>query len=150
MLPPKLLPIGRDRFLYEGTLTWFELQRDGDGRITAMRLYQDGEGEGAIATLTTDPLPGARPSISLTPAQQQRLVGRYAADAMQMRIFLDGAQLKTQLDGQPAFQLHAETADRLFLTVVDATLEFSPASGPAQAITLRQGEAVVAFKRVAE
>jgi hypothetical protein len=66
---------------------------------------------------------------------------------MRMAITLEGTQLKTQLDGQPAFELFAESPSRFFLTVVDATLDFAPESGEATGITLRQGPAVIEFTR---
>ena len=66
---------------------------------------------------------------------------------MSMKVFLEGSQLKTQLDGQPAFDLFAETPSKFFLTVVDATLTFAPESGEVASVTLNQGPAVIEFKR---
>lgn len=143
----ELIPIGPDRFGYEGSLTVLTLERDGDGKITGMRMFPEGEGEGQVASLTDEPLPSAKPSISLAPEQLQRLVGIYQAGPMRMTISLDGSQLKTQLDGQPAFDLFAETPNRFFLTVVEATLDFTPETGEATGITLRQGPAVIEFTR---
>jgi D-alanyl-D-alanine carboxypeptidase len=142
-----LIPTATDAFHYEGTLTWLKLERDADGKITGMRLYQDGEGEGALAPLTADPLPSARASINVPVGQLERLVGHYSANGMNMKVFLEGSQLKTQLDGQPAFDLFAETPVKFFLTVVDATLTFAPDSGEVASVTLHQGPAVIEFKR---
>jgi CubicO group peptidase (beta-lactamase class C family) len=142
-----LVPTATDAFHYEGSLTWFKLERDADGKITGMRLYQDGEGDGTLAPLTGDPLPAARASISVPVEQLKRLVGTYAANGMNMKVFLEGEQLKTQLDGQPAFDLFAETSSKFFLTVVDATLTFAPESGAVTSVTLHQGPAVIEFKR---
>ncbi len=61
---------------------------------------------------------------------------------------MDGEQLKTQLDGQPAFDLFAETPNKFFLTVVDATLSFAPDTGAVTRVTLNQGPAVIEFTRV--
>jgi CubicO group peptidase (beta-lactamase class C family) len=142
-----LVPTATDAFHYEDTLTWFKLERDADGKITGMRLYQDGEGEGTVASLTGEPLPSARQSISVPAEQLQRVVGTYRGQGMSMKVFLDGEQLKTQLDGQPAFDLFAETPHKYFLTVVDATLTFAPESGAVTSVTLHQGPAVIEFKR---
>jgi CubicO group peptidase (beta-lactamase class C family) len=142
-----LVPTAPDAFHYEGTLTWFKLERDAESKITGMRLYQDGEGEGAVAPLTDEPLPSARASISVPVEQLQRLVGRYSANGMNMKVFLEGSQLKTQLDGQSAFDLFAETPSKFFLTVVDATLTFAPDTGAVASVTLHQGPAVIEFKR---
>lgn len=142
-----LIPIAPDRFGFENSLTLLVLERDSEGRISGMRLFPEGEGTGQHASLTDAPLPSERPSISLAPEQLQRLVGIYQAGAMRMTITLDGSRLQTQLDGQPAFELFAETPSRFFLTVVDATLDFAPESGEATGITLRQGPAVIEFTR---
>lgn len=142
-----LVPIARDRFLFDGMLTWLEFERSADGAISGMRFFQNGEGEGVVAPRSDEPLPGERKGIEVPLEQLQRLVGSYSANGMRMRVFLEGAQLKTQLDGQPAFELYAETADKFFLTVVDATLTFAPAEGAVTGVTLHQGPAVVEFKR---
>jgi CubicO group peptidase (beta-lactamase class C family) len=143
-----LVPTAADAYHYEGTLTWFKLERDAEGNITGMRLYQDGEGEGVVAPLTDAPLPAERASISVPVEQLQRLVGTYSANGMNMKVFLEGGQLKTQLDGQPAFDLFAETPSKFFLTVVEATLTFAPDSGAVASVTLHQGPAVIEFTRV--
>ncbi len=143
-----LIPTAADTYFYEDSRTWFKLERDAAGKISGMRIYQNGEGEGVVSPLTGDPLPSARASITLPSEQLQRLVGTYLSSGMNMKIFLDGEQLKTQLDGQPAFDLYAETPSKFFLTVVDATLTFAPDSGAVSSVTLNQGPAVIEFKRV--
>jgi len=142
-----LIPTAVDTYFYEDSLTWFKLERDAAGKITGMRLYQDGEGEGAVSLLTSDPLPSARTPIDVPVEQLERLVGSYRGDGVNMKVFLEGVQLKTQLDGQPAFDLFAETPNKFFLTVVDATLTFAPDSGAVTSVTLNQGPAVIEFKR---
>lgn len=142
-----LTPIAKDRFMFEDTLTWMEFERAPDGAISGMRLYQNGEGEGVVAPRTSDPLPADRASIEVPVEQLQRLTGSYLANGVRMKVFLEGSQLKTQLDGQPAFDLYAETPNKFFLTVVDATLTFAPEAGAVTSVTLNQGPAVIEFKR---
>ena len=142
-----LVPIATDSFVYADSLTRLLIERDAAGAITGMRVFQDGEGEGKVAALTRDPLPAARSAITLPRAALQRVTGTYATGPAQMKVFLDGATLKAQLTGQPAFELFAESVTVFFLTVVDATLTFAPASGPATGVTLRQAGQVIEFKR---
>ena len=142
----KLIPIEPDVFLFDDSLTQIRIERDDDDQISGMRLIPNGEGEGQLAERTDEPLPSARPQIELTAAQRQRVLGAYTGGPGKMTVFVDGDKLKVQLSGQPAFDLFAENADHFFLTVVDATLDF--ASGdPAPALTLKQGGAVIEFKR---
>lgn len=142
-----LIPTATDTYFFEGSRNWFKLERDASGKITGMRMYPEGEGEGVVAALTDEPLPSARASMALSREQLQRVAGIYRSSGMNMKVFLVGEQLKTQLDGQPAFDLFAETPSKFFLTVVDATLTFAPESGAATSVTLHQGPAVIEFKR---
>jgi hypothetical protein len=52
-----------------------------------------------------------------------------------------------ELSGQPAFEIFAESPSKFFLKVVDATLEFAPEGDIAETVTLRQGGAVLEFRR---
>lgn len=56
-------------------------------------------------------------------------------------------KLTTQLAGQPAFELFAESPTKFFLKVVEASLEFAPGDAPATSVTLRQGGQTLEFKR---
>jgi D-alanyl-D-alanine carboxypeptidase len=47
-----LIPIAADTFLYPDGFNRLVLERDGGGRITAMRFFADGEGEGVVAPRT--------------------------------------------------------------------------------------------------
>jgi D-alanyl-D-alanine carboxypeptidase len=143
----KLIPIGKDEFLYEDGFNRFTLERGADGKISGMRFYPMGEGEGVVAALTGDPLPAERKSVVLDAAAQARVVGDYAGMGTVFRVFIEDGVLKARLGGQPALQIHAESASRFFLTEVDAALEFAPAEGQAQTLTLHQGGQVIEFKR---
>ena len=91
----------------------------------------------------------SKADIPLTTAQQQALLGRYASDELKLQILLsaDGAGLQVQLEGQPALDLKAATERSLYLTVVDASLEFAPETGPVQHVTLTQGPARIVLAR---
>ena len=68
------------------------------------------------------------------------LVGSYEMQGGTMTIALDGDHLTTQLTGQPAIRIFAESETQFFLRVVDATLTFDKdASGKVTGVTLRQG-----------
>ena len=66
---------------------------------------------------------------------------------MDLKVFLEGIQLKAQLSGQPAFDIFAESPDKFFLTVVDATLAFATGKDGAPAVTLSQGGNTTEFQR---
>ncbi len=68
-----LIPTATDTYVFEGSLNWFKLERDPSGKITGMRMYPDGEGEGVVCALTDEPLPGVRASITLPREQLQRV-----------------------------------------------------------------------------
>jgi CubicO group peptidase (beta-lactamase class C family) len=87
------------------------------------------------------PAPRAHAAITLSIEKLSRLVGTYDMQGgVTMSIALEGDHLTTQLSGQPAFRIFAESESTFFLRVVDATLEFDRnASGAVAGVTLRQG-----------
>src|SRR5690606_15673629 len=124
--PAVLTPIAKDTFLYADGFNRFELVRDPAGKITAMRFFPMGEGEGEIAPLTDKPLPAARVEMEVTPTMAARVIGDYETGPVTLRIFQEDGQMKTQLSGQPAFPIFAEAEDTYFLKVVAAQLVFAP------------------------
>lgn len=143
-----LIPIGIDEFLFEEDgVTRFVIQRDAKGKVTGMRFFANGEPPGMIATRTTEPMPAIRQPVTLPRAVIDRVIGTYVVGEGQLTVFLEGETLKTQMAGQPAFDLFAESPDVFFLTVADATLTFAAAPGPAASVTLRQGGRTIELKR---
>ncbi len=142
-----LIPVGKDNFAFEEGFTRLVIERGDDGGITAMRLFPEDEGEGQVAPRTDEPLPAARSEITLPHDAQERLVGAYRHQGMTMTIALDGETLKAQLAGQDAHPIFAESPNRFFFKVVEATLEFAPEQGTPETVTLRQGPAVIEFER---
>ena len=66
-----------------------------------------------------------RTEITLTKEQTKPLEGEYElGPGVTMKIFSEGDVLKTQLTGQNAFPIFAESETKFFLKVVDAQLEF--------------------------
>ena len=92
-------------------------------------------------------MPSERRAVTLPGPVLQRLVGKYAHQGMSMTVALDGEKLTTQLAGQPAFELFAESPTKFFLKVVEASLEFAPGDAPASSVTLHQGGQMLEFKR---
>ncbi len=142
-----LIPVGADTFLFEEGFSRIVFERDAAGAVTAMRFFPEDEGEGEVVVRSEEPLPAAREAIELPRAALERLVGRYLYAGMQLDIALDGDTLSAQLAGQPAFALSAESPERFFVEVVDATLEFAPGPGPAATLTLHQNGQVLEFAR---
>ncbi|WP_333606663.1 serine hydrolase domain-containing protein [Arsukibacterium sp.] len=137
--PFPLIPQGNDSFGFTNSVTRLVVQRDATGRATSLSMFYDGDGTAEIWQRTADV--ALKTEISLSQQQQLALVGDYASDQLQLKIFQQqsGDGLLVQVSGQPAFELKAASARSLYLTVVDATLEFSPAEGQAQQLTLQQG-----------
>lgn len=142
-----LIPLGADRFALPDSLAELKLERGADGKVMAMRLLSTGEGEGD-RWLRRGDLPAERSAITLTPTQIQALVGEYSAPQFSVKISVDDkGVLRTQSPGQPAVEPKATTPRLLYLSVVDATLEFSAEEGAAQSVTLTQGSTKLVMKR---
>ncbi|HYM86494.1 MAG TPA: serine hydrolase, partial [Pseudoxanthomonas sp.] len=142
-----LIPVANDTFLFEEGYSRMVFERDGSGRVSAMRFFPEDEGEGEVVKRSDEPLPSERASVTLAKPALERLVGKYAYQGMAMTVALDGEKLTTQLAGQPAFELFAESPTKFFLKVVEASLEFAPGDAPATSVTLRQGGQTLEFKR---
>lgn len=143
----ELMPIAPDEFLYDDGLNRFTVQRDAAGAVIGMRFFSEGEPPGTVVARTREPLPAARQEVPLRRQELDRVLGTYAAGGMNLKVFMDGKQLKAQMGGQPAVEIFAESADRFFLTVVDATLAFTAGKGNASAVTLSQGGNTTEFQR---
>ena len=142
-----LIPIAEDDYLYEDSLSRVRIERDDAGSAVAMLFQANGDGEPERVARTDEPMPDARPRIELPPEAFAELAGSYEGPGMTFRVFMEDGAMKAQLTGQPAIEVFAETARVLYPTVVEATLEFMPAEGPARTLVLKQGGAVIAFQR---
>lgn len=144
--PMALIPLGDDAFAFADSVARLHIERAGAGKPMVLKLYQEGEGEAEIWTRTGD-LP-QRSAITLTPEQQQALIGDYVSPELQVKVFKDEqGVLRGQVPGQPAFELKASTPFNLFLTAVDAKLDFEFEQGRAAQVTLLQGPARIVMKR---
>lgn len=65
-----------------------------------------------------------RKEIDVDPSTLDDYVGEYSIGGTPMFITLDDEQLKTQITGQPKFDIFPESENKFFLKVVDAQLEF--------------------------
>lgn len=143
-----LIPIAKDEFLYEDGFNRMTLQRDPTGRITGMRFFANGEGEGVVGARSDEPLPAEPRGIALPRPVLERLTGSYSVPGMLMKLFIEGEALKVQLVGQPAFTLQASSPVQFSVPEVAAELTFADGSEPAASVTLRQGGQVIVFTRV--
>ncbi|WP_202845124.1 serine hydrolase [Luteimonas saliphila] len=142
-----LIPVAKDTFLFEEGYSRIVFERDAAGEVAAMRFFPEDEGEGELVPRSGEPLPAARTGLQLSREALERIVGEYAIGSMVLKVFLDGDTPRTQLTGQPAFEIFAESPSKFFLTVVDATLVFAPETGAAETVTLRQGGRETVFAR---
>ena len=143
-----LLPIATDHFLYDNGLDRFTVQRDAAGRVTGMRFFGNGEPPGVMVARTQEALPSPRQEVPLRRTALDRVAGTYAAGGMQMKVFMDGNQLKAQMGGQSPVEIFAESPDVFFMTVVDATLAFAADQGNARSVVLSQGGHAMTFQRL--
>ncbi len=135
-----LVPIAKDRFAFEGSLTEMSFQRDRKGRITGLTMHDRSFGEEAWKR-TDKPLPEPAKELSLTEAQLLPLLGAYElAPGFIMTVTHEGPQLFIQATGQPRFEAYAKSATEFFLKVVDAQIVFKTgADGRAESLVLHQG-----------
>lgn len=137
--PFPLIPQGNNSFGFKDSVSRIVIKRDAAGIVTGLDLFYDGDGDAEHWLRTSDLT--VKPEVSLNEPQQLALVGNYASEQLQLRIFQNsqGDGLLVQVTGQPTLELKAASPRSLYLTVVDASLDFFPAEGQAQQVILQQG-----------
>lgn len=144
-----LIPVADDTFVYPDGFNRFQMQRDAAGKVTGMRFWANGEGEGVIAARSDEPLPPEPVAVTLPREALERLTGVYTLKGMEFHITLDGDTLTGQIKGQPqGVPLVATSPTRFTADVVGAELTFAPETGPAQKVTLRQAGQTLEFERM--
>ena len=141
-----LMPVAVDTFESTDSLDRLRLERDAAGVVTAVRFFPWGEGDGLLFARTSGPTAWP-PLVTLPRPALERVAGTYLAGGMELRVFLDGEQLKAEVVGQASTVLWAESADKFLVAVADATVEFSPTKGAPQMAALHEGNDVIEFKR---
>ena len=142
----ELIPIADDTFLYSDGFNRLKIDKDAAGKITGMRLFPEGEGEGDVAPLTDEPLPVA---ITLPREALQRLAGVYRMKDQEMTITLEGDGLNGLITGQPQGVPFVALSPTHFTgDIVGAELRFAPETGPTKTVTLRQWGEDMVFERV--
>ncbi|MEO7934847.1 MAG: serine hydrolase domain-containing protein [Dokdonella sp.] len=145
-----LIPIAKDNFAFEEGLSRVQFERNRKGQVVAMRFFEDDEGKGDRVARTDEPLPPERVSVTLPEATMKRIAGSYAHEGEKLTIAMTGTGMTAQMNGQPPFELFAESASRLFLKEFDATFDVPSGDGPAPSLTMQQGGQSTEFERVAE
>jgi len=134
-----LVPLGQDRFAFADSLSELQLERGADGKVAAMRVFNNGESKGELWTLSGE-LPPERAFLTLSAAQMDSLVGEYSSPQFSIKVFIDDkGRLLGQAPGQPSFELMASTPRQLHIPQVGAQLDFSAGEGKATSVTLTQG-----------
>ena len=143
----ELTAIADNMFLYSDGFNRIRFERDAAGKVTGMRLWPEGEGEGDVAALTDEALPVA---ITLPREALERLVGVYSTkEGVELTIAVEGEALSGHIKGQPqAVPLVAMAPNRFTGDIVGAEVVFAPETGVAQGVTLRQWGEAMEFKRV--
>lgn len=142
----ELTAIGDDTFLYSDGFNRIRMDRDAAGKVTGMRLFSEGEGEGDVAPVTDLPLPMP---ITLPREALERLVGVYMMKDQELTIALEGEAISGFIKGQPmSVPFVAMTPSRFTGDIVGAELVFTPETGKAQTVTMRQWGETMVFERV--
>lgn len=143
----ELTAIADNMFLYSDGFNRIRFERDAGGKVTGMRLWPEGEGEGDVAALTDEALPVA---ITLPREALERLVGVYRTkEGVELTVAVEGEALSGHIKGQPqAVPLVAMAPNRFTGDIVGAEVVFAPETGVAQGVTLRQWGEAMEFQRV--
>lgn len=132
-----------DAFFYQRSFSHFTFERDAEGRVTRMLMYQGGAEEAEVAQRTSDVVQAAgdRPSAEVSPELFDLWAGTYELQpGFNLTISREGDRLMSQATGQQIIELHPASTTRYFITEVEAEIEFVPGDdGRASALVLYQG-----------
>ncbi|WP_265562603.1 serine hydrolase domain-containing protein [Sphingomicrobium arenosum] len=134
---------GSGRFVYPGSLSYFDLGPDGE----TIRFHGDGEMEGVGGTRIGDV--ERAEAIRLDEAQATRLAGTYVLDVgnLVFAIEEDGS-LSARLGDQPAIPVTATSPMQLVNEMLGVTFDFEMGVALARSVSLRQGGAELSGERV--
>lgn len=119
--------------------------------LTAVAAQVSPPNADAPAPVAAAPGKQERKEIKLPAATLDRYVGTYQFLGGQIfTVSRKGDGLLSQLSGQPAVEIYAESENAFFLKVVDAQLVFDSDGGPASSVTLTQGGAHFNLPRIDE
>ena len=144
----ELFPISDSEFGFVGRAAQLAFSRDASGAYEGVTIQQSGVS--IRYRRTNDPVPAGPTAITLTSAQLEACVGKYAlAPTFVITVTHEGESLMAQATGQPKFEIFPESPTKFFLKVVEAQVEFEPGpDGRMAALTLHQGGQHLPGKRV--
>lgn len=134
--------------LSEDLLTWFQVERDAQGKVSGLIFHPQGNQTGEVWKKTAE-LPADTPSVELTETQMNRIVGKYVHPQFSVEVVRNK---KGGLDiipkGQPGAELVAISTNKFRITVADVSFEFDSNEPMANSVTLFQGPVVLKMERV--
>ncbi len=143
----KLIPVEKDRFIFENSLMYFTFNRDDSGKITS--VVSDDRGEVMTWNLT-DKKVEARKEMKVAEEILERYAGEYQIEpGFTITFTREGDRFFTQATGQSKFEIFAENETKFFLKVVDAQVEFvADPDGKVNKMILYQGGQKIEGKRI--
>jgi len=139
-----------DAFFYPGRFTHLKFDRDSNGRVVAMEMYQNGGDEAERAERESDSASETADVVDISPEIYDLWAGEYeVAPGMVLSVRRVGDQLKMQMTGQPEFDVFPTSTTRFSLTAVDAQVEFTAgADGRGKSLVIFQGGAETKAHRI--
>lgn len=143
----KMMPVEKDRFIFENSLMYASFLRDEAGKIIS--VVSDDMGE-IVTWNRTGKKIETKKEKSLSEELLDKYVGVYQIQpGFSIAFTREGNRLFTQATGQPKFEIFAESETKFFLKVVDAQVEFfADPDGKVNKIILYQGGQKIEGKRV--
>lgn len=149
--PLEIFPTSDSTFAFVGRAARLTFGRTPSGRFDRVTANQSGLTIAYRRTADTAPPVAAAPvAVTLTPAQLDACVGRYAlAPTFIITVTHEGQSLMAQATGQPKFEIFPSSPTMFFVKVVEAQVEFTPgADGKMASLTLHQNGQHMPGKRM--
>ena len=135
-----IYPAAKDVFSARIVVAQIVFKRDGQGKINALELHQNGAVVQALRAAGPLPQPSYPPIVKLDDATLDGYLGTYVASpGAAFTVTRTADQLLVQLTGQPSWPVYASEKDEFFYKVVAARISFvRDASGKVTGLILHQ------------
>ncbi len=133
-----LVPVGGNRFQFDGAMTWIELTTDAGGK-KLLKINQNGDADDDVGAWA-GPVPAEAPEYAVPAAALANYAGIYTSPMGKVVVAAAGpAKLTLKLGGQPALPLRAVAIDEFIVERVGAKVKFVADGGKIIRLEIVQG-----------
>lgn len=132
------IPVSETRFFYDRLVSYFDIEKDKDGKVVKIILHRP---EGDEVSVKTSDKPDLRKEIKLPEDVLKKYEGVYDIKMLKLTISVKDGNIRMQVEGQPPLAIFPESETVFFSKEFDITIEFKKdKSGVVTGLVFKQGD----------